>query len=442
MAFVKKWWLFIASGVVILILVAIRLFWTSIYIQEGEEQAERVQAFKDKVDSALGSMRSGEFPTAGDIMQAQERLEKIQEEGDQTANLWYSSSTALEEMHDWDPQTEFAVELLKRCHELSVNMGRTIAEKRNAEALRLEKVLVEMGRSDAQLPRYQFDRYHPLFCVPEDHELVDLTDDFRTVADTLKPWREYLISRRIHHIFGEVQVEVEGYALIPQEDTAPKVEEVTKRLTLDFLGPISFGEMIPATYDRVEEKEDESSQPSGGMYGMDSQPNPEPATRRRRRTPRTTTGGSKKPSGITAPPEYKGDEKRYQDIYPVTIEVTGPPRAIQELMRKFLASKDMLFVPRNCEIFRFSESETKPNDNKTSPLVLGAAVAGPGNELRILGDYEKPVRIFQPNLELTAEHEPPVKAVLNYHVYYFRGLRPEPEEEKEGKDGARAGNAP
>lgn len=433
MDFVKNWWLWLALTVVVVILLAIRFTVISSYIEEAEENADELQDNIERVEKDLRAIRSGKFPTAGDVKQAEGLLAAIQAEGDKTKALWQRTTTGMDVMHSDKPRTEFVIKMLRRCYRMIAANGEAIAKTRNEDAAAynafVEALLAERDDLDASLVEQRepidFEDSRPVFCRVEDFKLVGEEDKFGTMAETLPVWRKYLITRRVMEIAGLARATLpESKVLVylavadDEENKTPKPLRVTRpRIrTLDFIDKLEFSPPFRGNFDKVPEGDDDDDDEDEDDY-------------RRRRDSSTED----KMEGAF-PAEYIGDKVRYHDIYPIEVNLVGHLAVVRDFMQRMLAGAgregkaDMLFVPRSLAIRPFDVDETKPGASARD------AVAKDADVVTEVPDFPLPLRREPVSVALEVDNEPPVRATLSYHVYHFRGLRDTEPNEADGEE--------
>ncbi|MHC4884362.1 MAG: hypothetical protein ACYTGH_04680 [Planctomycetota bacterium] len=416
MAFVKNWWLWIAMGVVLLVLALIQLLVTSGYEEEAAKGDDILKTRQKKIAKMVKDIGSRNVATKGDLDAVETHLSAIRGKGKAAVTEWFKSSAAMNEPHGKDPKYEYNNFLFDDCEknarDLTLELlpflikaeprllGSALAAETDDELL--EKIAKRVGDKKWTLC--------DLETAKKSHQLADLEARFTTVDETLPTWNRYLILRRLQEVIKELRVTVKTKKLVDPKKTegegeeeaetsdASIFEDVKQVRVVERLGTVEWGEVRPASFISVEKKDDDSSDDDSSDEGGegDSDGN----TMRGEVTPKVT----------------------YHDAHPVTFEVVGHVKVVQALMKALLEAggegveNSMLFVPKGMTLKRFTPEETRPKQGSLAKDTTA----------------EKKHRLVPIALGLEYTHEPPVQATLSYEVYHYRYASLTPDAEGEG----------
>jgi hypothetical protein len=403
MDFVKRWWIWILLGILVVAQVAVYFLVTADYVAIADENRAKLESLQEDVEAAVRRARAGRLPTRGDVAEAEEAVEEIMAERAQTAALWRSASQYLDERHGKDPRTEFNVFLHRSCRQMCFDLARDIAALRGLTGEALERA-AQRDREDVLKNGEEMGRLYWV-AAPADHQLADLTKSYETVAETMPVWRQFLISRKLHEVAGTVSAEVE--VRLPEKDAEgnllkdeaglPVYAPGTAVRTVEAFEEIAFGEkrVVNALAELMEEDDDEDDDRRRyGRYGRDEDGADEEAEERE-------------------PGQYT--------VYPVTIELTAHQAVVLAYLRALQeAVRDGFFLVER------SYTWERLNEEATQPAEEGLPAAG--EPAPIPREVQSGLRVW---------HEPPVRATIEIDVYHFRDFTTgaEADEDGNGTDG-------
>jgi hypothetical protein len=402
MSFLKNWLIWIVMGVIVLVLAGLRLFLTSSYIEQEEKSVEELLTLQKTVQKTVRDVRARRVPTKGDISQIATRLKEIQEEGEATAKMWENASRALDVEHNKDPEKEFAVFLLNECTKMCDKLAEDHAKL--------------LGRYREGVTKYKD------ICFRQNHQLADVDKEYKTLKDTIIPWRQYLISKKIHEIVGKTTTEIEnsyaaemGASSEDEEDAKPEFHKEKQLRVVEYLGAIDFDEMKPSSFAEVDEEDQGSNKSSYGAPEFGGMPD-EPSGRRGRRSRGRSRSSRGSRSGASGDDKDMPEDnvKRYYDAYPVSIEVIAHTAVVQKLLKNFMRVGDMVFVTTAVEMKPLTaDKKSMSSGNYSMPMMGGTA----GSSQVDMKDVALEI-----DAEVKYNREPPVWAKLSYEVYHFNAF--------------------
>ncbi|MBN1256661.1 MAG: twin-arginine translocase TatA/TatE family subunit [Planctomycetes bacterium] len=427
MGFIKEWWHWLLLAIVILFLLGIRFLVISGKISEADKVRRTIKSNAEQAENLKREIDDKTLPTAGDLQESEKLQEQLEVELEKTENLWKHSSLGLEESHNQSP-TYFANFLYEKCEDMCWKLAQDISRLRGVPEEVIEKS--RPGTSLSSMPKEVMEKmYWP--CNPVEHRLAEYLDAtaFKNKEDTETPWIRYLISRRIHEIVGKTSVEINTWKIKKVEDNDPVKELSKQQRTIDQLGQIDFS--------------------GGGDFGLGASA--------------SSRGGRSRYGEQSSSQSLPLPGKDYYKVYTVNINVVGHLRVIQELMKNFLNSEDILFVLKNTLISRYEDKETQSGaviaganrqGGKGGGMIQPPIPAGVGG-YDISGGMQVPGRIpsvggqrdggltardrdeaspwpSSLDLSLRVDHEPPVEAILSYEVYRFGDFKEKKESIEDG----------
>ena len=261
MEWIKQLWLWVVLLVIAIVLVVIRIVVIGDYIAAEKQNLKQLANLTDKVDAT--TRRLSRLPTKGDIEQARNMRDAIEAEGRETADLWLNASSALNALHEQDPGS-FPVFLHRQCREMAASLAaalprlraRTLADaletageevgpRKDDGSLDVEKILNLHGFEPPAYERLLGEDASPMrywASDPDAQQIVSLEKDFAGQEETVLPWRQYLISNRIHRHAAEVAAVLEAGYVVPAENEIPEVVPTLQVRTIESLGEITFGD--------------------------------------------------------------------------------------------------------------------------------------------------------------------------------------------------------